>query len=134
MPTPPATAAITKPTRRISGSTPSRGPSPAQTPPSSAPSRRRRSGAGCASGAAIDADVLTRPRRARAGQPAGEQDAPDRAEHRREHVVQADVEHVGLVEQQDQAEEDHDHPADERGGVEAGAGAHGVPAQATAGS
>src|SRR5829696_8620266 len=101
MPIPPATVATTKPTRRISGSIPIRGPRPAQTPPSSAPSRRRRSGAGCASGAVIDAMFSSAP--PRAGQPAGEQDAAGRREEQLEHVVPADVEHVGLVEQQDQA-------------------------------
>ena len=46
---------------------------------------------------------------------------PTAAEHGREHVVEAHVDHVGLVEQQDQAERDHDHARDQRGGVEAGA-------------
>jgi hypothetical protein len=46
MPNPPAALAAMKTTRRMSGSTPSRRPSPAQTPATTAPWRSRRSG-GC---------------------------------------------------------------------------------------
>ena len=46
MPSPPAAVAARKTTRRMIGSIPSRRPSPAQTPPMTAPSRSRRSG-GC---------------------------------------------------------------------------------------
>ena len=47
MPSPPAALAAMKTTRRMIGSIPSRRPSPAQTPPTTAPARSRRSGGGC---------------------------------------------------------------------------------------
>src|SRR5215211_1502468 len=60
MPMPPATDAITNPTRSSSGSTPMRGPSPAHTPPSTAPERLRRSGGARVSGTVTTGDVVTR--------------------------------------------------------------------------
>src|SRR5215218_10108354 len=111
MPMPPATDAITNPTRSSSGSTPMRGPSPAHTPPSTAPERLRRSGVARVSGTVTTVMLSLAARRT--GEPAGEEDASERGEHGREHVGEAQLEHVGLVEQEQPAERDQDHARDE---------------------
>src|SRR5215218_161765 len=122
MPIPPAADAITNPTRSTSGSTPMRGPRPAQTPASTAPERLRRSGGDCVSGTVTGRmfSLAT----TRTGEPAGEEDAAERAEHGRQHVGDAQLDHVGLVEQQESAERDQDDARDERGRIEAGARGH----------
>src|SRR4051794_13395123 len=107
MPIPPAAEATTKPTRRTSGSTPMRGPRPAHTPPSTAPERLRRSGGECVWGTVTARMFSLAPRRT--GEPAGEEDAAERGQHGRQRVGEAQLDRVGLVEQEEPAERDHDH-------------------------
>src|SRR3954451_3538920 len=137
-PRPPAAVAAMNTTRRTIGSMPSRRPSPAQTPPSTASPRSRRSGGGVAAALmpamfAVSAVVLAGADRrssipggrAREGplpfpdKPEHEQDRADGAQQRRPQVAEAQVEHVDLVEQEQRAERAHDEPGDERGGIEA---------------
>src|SRR4051812_38152085 len=115
-PSPPAAVPAMNTTRRTIGSTPSRRPSPAQTPPTTAPPRSRRSGGGVA---AALMPVMLSASAPGARQPEPEQDRADGAEQRRPQVAEAQVEHVELVEQQQRPEPAHDEPGRQRGGVEA---------------
>src|SRR3954452_809193 len=100
-PRPPAALAAMNTTRRTIGSMPSRRPSPAQTPPTTASPRSRRSGGGVAAALMPSMFSVSAPL---AGKPEREQDRADGAEQCRPQVAEAQVEDLELVEQQERAE------------------------------
>src|ERR1044072_5032566 len=95
------------------GSMPSRRAMPAATPPITPRSGSRRSGiaADALIIAIFAASIVVA---GRLLQPGGEEDRPDRREQERCGVAEPQVDRIDLVEQQDEAAGDGDHPRDER--------------------
>src|SRR5690242_1020655 len=95
------------------GSMPSRRAMPAATPPITPRSGSRRSGiaADAVIIAIFAASIVVA---GRLFQPRGEEDRPDRRDQERRGVAEPQVDRVELVEQEDEAAGDGDHPRDER--------------------
>src|SRR5687767_14990272 len=111
-PMPPATAAAKKTTRRMIGSTPSRRPTPAQTPPRIPSAGFRRSGRVVVAPIAVMFSVAP-------GEAQRQQRDAGGREDRRRRVSEAQRQSVELVEQQQDAEPADREPGDEGRCVEA---------------
>src|SRR3954452_18247622 len=126
MPIPPATAAVTNATRTMSGSTPMWRPSPAHTPPTTRwRVSRRRAGAGRV--VAIAGSMIPgRPGMSVAlGETARQEDRAEDGADQRAERREAQLEHAGVVEQQDGAEQGDRQARDQRRAVRAPAASHG---------
>src|SRR5215207_11446150 len=111
MPSPPAMAAAMKATRTTSGSTPSRSPSPAQTPPRTRRPGSRRNG-GEAALVVMLASMLGPP-----AQPERDEGRPHRRQGDGGEAPEAQVDRVDLVQEERGPERDEGDPPDERGEV-----------------